>query len=103
MALKLDLTKPDKLTKTELEYLSQREYLIREAEYQGASNIRQLIADRNSKADEADEPDEDDEEELDYEDLKVDDLKVELLERGLSASGTKAELVARLEEDDAAE
>jgi ribosomal protein L22 len=36
-----------------------------------------------------------------WESLKVDELKVELEARGLPKSGTKAELVARLEEDDA--
>jgi ribosomal protein L22 len=37
-----------------------------------------------------------------WESLKVDELKQELEARGLPKSGTKAELVARLEEDDAA-
>jgi ribosomal protein L22 len=37
-----------------------------------------------------------------WESLKVTDLKAELEVRGLPKSGTKAELVARLEEDDAA-
>jgi large subunit ribosomal protein L22 len=37
-----------------------------------------------------------------WESLKVDELKEELEARGLPKSGTKAELVARLEEDDAA-
>ena len=37
-----------------------------------------------------------------WESLKVTDLKAELEARGLPKSGTKAELVARLEEDDAA-
>jgi ribosomal protein L22 len=37
-----------------------------------------------------------------WESLKVDDLKAELEARELPKSGTKAELVARLEEDDAA-
>jgi ribosomal protein L22 len=36
-----------------------------------------------------------------WESLKVDELKAELEARGLTKSGTKAELVARLEEDDA--
>jgi hypothetical protein len=37
-----------------------------------------------------------------YEDMNVTDLKDELRDRGLSTSGTKAELVARLEESDQA-
>jgi ribosomal protein L22 len=37
-----------------------------------------------------------------WESLKVDELKQELEARGLTKSGTKAELIARLEEDDAA-
>ncbi len=47
--------------------------------------------DRNSAPDEG------------WESLKVDELKAELEARGLPKSGNKAELVARLEEDDAAE
>lgn len=35
-----------------------------------------------------------------YEAMDVDDLKEELRSRGLKVSGTKPELVARLEEDD---
>jgi SAP domain len=35
-----------------------------------------------------------------YEDMTNDELKAELKERGLTTGGTKAELIARLEEDD---
>jgi SAP domain len=35
-----------------------------------------------------------------YEDMTVNDLKAELSDRGLPTSGTKAELIARLEEND---
>lgn len=40
-------------------------------------------------------------EESDYESYTVDELQAELESRGLPKSGTKAELIARLEEDDA--
>lgn len=39
---------------------------------------------------------------VDYHDFNVTDLRAELAERGLPVSGTKDELVARLEEDDKA-
>jgi SAP domain len=42
------------------------------------------------------------EEEADYESMTNADLQAELESRGLATSGTKAELIARLEEDDAA-
>ena len=38
-----------------------------------------------------------------WESLKVDELKVELEARGLPKSGTKAELIARLEDDETAQ
>lgn len=38
----------------------------------------------------------------DYDDLSVNELRAELRDRDLSTSGTKDELVARLQEDDAA-
>lgn len=64
----------------------------------------------NTKSDEAagiDEAEEDDleedevEEEIPYEQWKNEDLRAELLERKLSLEGTKAEMAARLREDDA--
>jgi hypothetical protein len=47
--------------------------------------------------------DEDSDEDLGYEDLSKDDLKSLLEQRDLPVSGNKAELIARLEEDDAAD
>ena len=47
--------------------------------------------------------DEDSDEDLTYADLSKDDLKELLEQRELPVSGNKAELIARLEEDDAAE
>lgn len=43
----------------------------------------------------------DDEEEVDYNSMTNEDLRGELLARGLSVDGKKADMVARLEENDA--
>lgn len=52
----------------------------------------------------AGEVDEEDEEEVpDYASMRNDDLRAELAARSLSVEGTKAEMVARLEENDAAQ
>ena len=45
---------------------------------------------------------EEDEEEVDYSSMRVVELTKELTSRGLSHKGRKAQLIARLEEDDAA-
>ena len=52
---------------------------------------------------EVEEEGEEEEEEVDYSSLRVVDLTKELKSRGLSHKGRKAQLIARLEEDDAAE
>ena len=44
-----------------------------------------------------------DDEDLAYEDMSNDDLRAELASRDLAVSGSKADLIARLEEDDASE
>lgn len=46
---------------------------------------------------------EDDEEDEAYEDMSNDDLRAELASRDLAVSGTKDELIKRLEEDDESE
>lgn len=46
------------------------------------------------------EGDDDDDEEVDYSDLKKDELVALADERGVDSSGTKAEIIARLEADD---
>ena len=53
-------------------------------------------------AETASDVDEDSDEDLTYADLSKDDLKELLEQRELPVSGNKAELIARLEEDDAA-
>ena len=55
------------------------------------------------EVEEEEEEEEDEEEEVDYSSLRVVDLTKELKSRGLSHKGRKAQLIARLEEDDAAE
>lgn len=64
-----------------------------------------------TKSDEATGVDEDEDEELEdedelledapYEEWKNDDLRAELVSRGLSVEGAKADMAARLREDDA--
>ncbi len=84
MSREIDRTKP--LSKKDREYLLARG---REQE------VAQLDADFGN------EP-EDDEDEESYEKMTVDELKAELADREppLPVSGTKAELIKRLEEDD---
>jgi hypothetical protein len=90
----------ENLDDDDIEYLKQRHWIIEEAELQGVQGVRELI--QNHVPGQYDEEEEDDEEEeISYEEASVEDLKAELKERGLSASGSKADLVARLEEDDA--
>lgn len=49
------------------------------------------------------EEEEDDEEEVDYSDLKKDELVALADERGVDSSGTKAEIIERLQADDEAD
>lgn len=49
------------------------------------------------------EDEEDDDEDVDYSSWSNDELRAELARRNLSVDGKKADLVARLEEDDASE
>lgn len=72
---------------------------------QKASLIKRLEDDDESEetAAEPDEGEEDEDEENDYTSWSLSDLKGELEERDLSVKGTKATLIARLEDDDEGE
>ena len=61
-------------------------------------NPEEAVTDGNPFPEE-EEPEE--EEPVDYESMTVPELRALLAERGLIVSGIKAELIARLEEDDA--
>ena len=62
-----------------------------------------VAEDEDSDVYEDDLTEDEDSEDEGYEAMTVEELKDELEERGLPKSGNKAELVARLEEDDASE
>ena len=70
------------------------EYFIAEAKAR-ADEYDQLVEDTESETEPADEP------EPGYEDWTAEQLRGELELRGLAKSGSKAQLVQRLEEDDA--
>lgn len=94
MARQLDL---EKLSKEDYNYITQRPWLVEEANQQGyVIDLKKKTCTRaDGSSAESDEG-----EEISYEDYTVAELKEELKERELSTEGNKAELVARLEEDD---
>ena len=108
----------DNITKEDLEYMKQRPWLLQEAELVGAvlpiieepEAVHELVITSEDHSDgapdgsvpehalkEDDEEEEEDDELEDYSELVVEDLKAILQDRDLPVSGTKAELVARLE------
>lgn len=93
MAREIDLTKP--LTEAEVAYINQRPWLKDEIALIGG-DVDAIMAGTPM------EPAEDDTEggDIDYASFAVPLLRAELAERGLDTSGKKAELIARLEEDD---
>lgn len=82
MSRQIDLTKP--LSDEDREYLDTR-------------SRQDLIALNDEQFGDSDEAEDE------YSDMTNEALRAELGERELSQSGTKAELIARLREDDAAE
>lgn len=103
MARKIDF---ENLSNDDLLYMSSRQWLIRESEFQGIEGVRDRV--KRAVAGEAPEETEEQGEEIgeevpDYEAWTVDDLRKELKERELDDKGKKPELIARLEEDDAAD
>lgn len=101
MARKIDY---DNLSDEDLVYMSQRNWLITEAEFQGIEGIRDRVSEAAKAALEDDiddeELDDEEEEEFSYQDAKVEELREELKRRELSTTGNKEELIARLEADD---
>jgi len=66
------------------------------------SNI-ELEDEDEEEEDEEEDDDEETEEEVDYNNMTTDDLRGELSSRNLSVEGRKADLITRLQEDDAKE
>lgn len=99
MAREIDLTKP--LSDEDAAYVSQRPWLA--AEILLHEQNGELEYDLEEKSEAEEDEDETDETVDPYEDFKVADLKEVLESRGLSVSGNRAELVARLTEDDESE
>jgi hypothetical protein len=119
MARDIDLSKP--LSADELAYVNDRPWLKQEAQLQGltitaadddftvdadddnttasASAATQLPVPGTEDAGDGGSEDGDEEDES-YESWSVDALKEELGNRGLTKSGSKEQLIARLEEDD---
>lgn len=98
MARKIDYAN---LNEDDLQYLSDRQWLIVEGDYQGHETSKAVNAWReNGTVPDSETDDEDGETGVEYKDAKVADLRAELVERGLPADGKKEELIARLEADD---
>lgn len=94
MARTIDYTR---LNEDDFNYLSTRQWLVEEGDFQGHETSKALQAWRDGEAVEANE---DDDEGIEYKDATVDDLRAELKSRDLPTDGKKAELIARLEADD---
>lgn len=84
------------LSSDDLQYLSERTWLISDAELNGhegtRAKVHAYLAGEQEAANEG--------ETITYQQAKVEELRAELERRGLDAEGKKAELVARLEADD---
>jgi hypothetical protein len=77
-----------------------KEVKSRKLEVSGKQTKKKLIA-ALEEDDEEDDDDDDEEDEQDYEEMDLDELKNECKERGLKATGKKAQIIKRLEKDDA--
>lgn len=102
MSRPIDLSKP--LSQRDLQYLDERPWLWNEIAQLGGN--RETLSSGIPMEPDPNDPDYIDEDEdeiyVTYSELKVPVLRAELAERGLETTGSKAELVARLEEDDEA-
>lgn len=105
MAREIDFSK--KLTDADKQYLRQRPWLVTEAEIQGHEGVRDAVYSKQAA-----QPDEEpDDSGVDYSKMTVAQLQEEIDSRNeeldddeqINRSGTKAELVARLQEDDEAQ
>lgn len=85
MSLKVDLDNPDDLTDEELKWISQFDWMLKEAGLTQEEVASRLGTD----------------EETDYSSKTAEELRGELISRDLSIDGKKAELIERLEADDA--
>lgn len=90
----------ENLSDDDLQYLSERTWLISDAELNGHTGVRTavhafLAGERQAANEEAGEV-------IQYKDGTVAELRAELERRGLDTTGKKPELVARLEDDDLA-
>lgn len=86
----------ENLSADDLQYLSERTWLISDAELNGYEGVRSAV-DAYIAGEHEDE-----EETITYQQAKVEELRAELERRGLDTDGKKAELVERLEADDLA-
>lgn len=84
----------ENLTNDDLQYLSERTWLISDAELSGHEGVKDAVA--AFLAGEREEG----EEVITYKQGKVEELRAELERRGLDTAGKKDELIARLEADD---
>lgn len=111
MARQIDFSQP--LSEEDAQYVADRPWLRVDAELNGFEveyeNDDHFVVDSDGEdSDEADgesgsedeESGEDDESEPSYDELDYQALKDEAKERGLSAAGSKEQLIARLVEDD---
>ena len=123
MARKIDFSKP--LSADEREYVLQRPWLIQDAELQGLQvsfeddeftladpddefepenpETQEPEGDGGSEGEDDEEAEEEVEEVAPYEEWDYADLKAEAKERGLTATGSKEQLIERLRESDSAE
>lgn len=97
MSRVIDFTDPDSWTADEVQYLRDRPWLLGRNGL-SVSVLEELDLDEDEDEDEVDEA-----ETSDYEGRTNDELRTELSSRGLSVSGNKEELIARLVANDEGE
>lgn len=90
----------ENLSDDDLQYLSERTWLISDAELTGHKGVKSAVA--AYVAGERAAAEEETHEVISYAEGKVEELRAELERRGLDTSGKKTELIGRLEEDDLA-
>lgn len=114
MSKQIDLTKP--LSEEDAAYVADRPWILEDAKLRGVEvSIETNFTTDNDEAededdeetgaddavtDESEDDAEDDELEDDYEEWNVEQLKAELKSRGLTVSGSKEQLIERLQASD---